>query len=176
MISTYILMKFSSLELVQIRTWKRSATSFIICNNHPFSAHFLNIDIIIIKSLGFHNSGNFKQISGTIVVELITILPLRDLQYSRSIKSSVRELQVTNCIFNKGKATSVYIQGNSVSNATFKNVAFNHNEASSIEYISHQYNLVISNCSFYNSFTGEFVIRVSRANSVEITHSFFSEN
>ena len=178
MISTYIHLKFSSLELVQIRAWKGSATSFIMCNHHPFSAHFLNIDKIIIESVGFHNCGKFKQISGTIVVELITILPLRDLysRYSRSIKSSVRELQVTNCIFNKGKATSIYIQGNSVSNATFKNVAFNHNEAGSIEYISHQSNVVISNCSFYNSSTVESVIRVSRANSVEIRHSFFSEN
>ena len=178
MISTYIHLKFSSLELVQIRAWKGSATSFIMCNHHPFSAHFLNIDKIIIESVGFHNCGKFKQISGTIVVELITILPLRDLysRYSRSIKSNVRELQVTNCIFNKGKATSIYIQGNSVSNATFKNVAFNHNEAGSIEYISHQSNVVISNCSFYNSSTVESVIRVSRANSVEIRHSFFSEN
>ena len=194
-ISGDIHFNFSSLEFVEIRAWKRNTTSSIICNNHPFSVHFLNIDKIIIESIGFHNCGKFEQITGTIVVELITSIlsprdhrkisprdypippPRRNRQYYRSIKSSVRELQVTNCIFNEGKATSIYIEGNSVTNATFKNVHFKHNEAGSILLdTSHECNLVISNCIFYNSSTYESVVKVMSIHSVAITCSLFSNN
>ena len=180
MISRNTHLKFSSLEFVQIRAWNKSTTSFIICNNHDFSAQFISIEKIIIDSIGFHGCGKSEQMSGTIVVKLIQITRssfVWRILNSLIIKSNANELQVTNCIFNKGKATAVYIQSDSVSNATFKNVSFNHREAGSINHgISHESNLVISNCIFYKSSTGDSIITINSINSVAITYSFFSEN
>ena len=183
MISRDIHLKFLLLKFVQIRAWKRSNTSLIICSNNDFSAQFFSIEKIIIDSIGFHGCGKSKKTSGIIVVKRIEInhfirlsVLARNLNDFR-VKSNVSDLQVTNCIFNKGKATAVYIQSDSVSNATFKNVSFNHSKAGSIEHgISHKSNLAISNCIFYNSSTNESVITANSINSVIITYSFFSEN
>ena len=183
MISRDIHLKFSSLEFVQIRAWKRSITSFIICSNWDFSAKFFNIEKIIIESIGFHDCGKSKPVissGGSTVVRLVKISSSSfvgsDLN-SLLINSDVIKLQIANCIFNKGMATAVYIKRVSISNATFKNVSFNHNEAGSIElYNSYESNLVISDCSFYNSSNSKSVIRVISISSVRITYSLFSEN
>ena len=181
MISRDIHLKFSSLEFVQIRAWKRSTTSLIMCNDHDFSAYFFNIDKIIIESVEFHDCGKSKRISGNDAVKLVQITRSSFVESSPNspwIKSNVSELQVTNCIFNKGKATVVYIQSNSASNAAFKNVSFKHSEAGSIEYcdISLESKLVVSNYIFYNISTDGPVINVHRVDSVEITYSVFTEN
>ena len=165
-LSRDIHLEFSSLDIVQIRAGIKSTTSFIMCSNHDFSAHFINIGKIIIESVGFHDCGKSKRRRGTI--ELNT-----KLGFIRNTIIKRNELQVTSCIFYKG---NVFIESD-VSNATFKNVSFNHNEVSSIKYSGYVTgNLVISDCTFYNSKTNDSVIKVSMLNSVAITYSFFNDN
>ena len=166
-LSRDIHLEFSSLDLVQIRAGIKSTTSIVICSNHDFSAHFFNIGKIIIESVGFHDCGKSKRRRGTI--ELNTKFGF----ISNTINKRNNELQVTSCIFYKG---NVFIESD-VSNATFKNVSFNHNEVGSIKYSGYVIgNLVISDCTFYNSKTNDSVIRVSMLDSVAITYSFFNEN
>ena len=178
MISRDIHLNLSSLKFVQIRAWKKNTKSLIICSNHDFTARFFNVDKIIIDSVGFDDCGKSKQRSGNIVVKIARSSFVESSPNSPWVKSNGSELQVTNCIFSKGKANVVYIQSDSDSNATFKNVSFNHSEACSIQHygISHKANLVVSNCIFDNISNDESVIRVSLINSVAITYSFFSEN
>ena len=180
MISRDIHLKFSSLDFVKIRAWKRSTISLIKCSSHDFSAKFFNIGKIIIESIGFHDCGKSKQKSANTVVKLVQIIRssvVRNNQNSLRIKSKSK-LNVTNCIFNKGKATVIYVKSDVAFNATFKNVSFNYNKAGSIQHydVSHKSNLVISDCIFYNSSTYESVIRVHSVNSVAITYSFFSKS
>ena len=157
----------------------------ILCSNHDFSASFFNIEKIFIDSISFCRCGKTKPVissTGIIAVKNVEINCSTFVSFTQNsilIKSNVSELQVTNCIFSKGKATAIYIQSDSVSNATIRNNNFSHNEAGSIEHygtLSYESNLVIRNCTFYFSSSNKSIIDVYSLHSVTIKHSFFSEN
>ena len=184
-VSRDILFNFSSLKSVEIKTWNRSKSSLIICSNHDFSAHFFNIEKIIVESVSFRNCGKSKPTllsTGTITVTQVQINSLsfvRSSQNSILIQSDVIELQVTDCFFSKGKAIAVFIQSDSVSNASFNNVSFCHDNAGSIRIdstSSHVSELVLSYCNFFYSSTNESIIEVNLLYSVTIKYSFFSDN
>ena len=182
-ISRNILLNFSYLKSVEIKTWKRSKPSLIMCSNHDFSAHFFSIEKIIIESVSFDSCGISEPIlllSASTIVQINRSSFLGSGQNSILIQTNVSELQVTNCVFPKGKAIAVHIQSDSVSNASFNNVSFSHNEAGSIKIdstiLTRVSELVISNCSFLYSFTNESIAEVNSIHSVIIIYSFFREN
>ena len=97
-------MNFSSIEFVQISTRKHHILDHM--QQSLFYSSLFNIDKII-DSVGFHDCRKSKQRSGNIVVKIARSSFVESSPNFPWIKSNnVSELQVTNFIFNKGKATA----------------------------------------------------------------------
>ena len=185
-----IQLQFSSLEFVELKAWNNTTNSAITCR-YDFSASFINVEKVIINSINFNNCGKSAPIikfgeTSTKVVKLIKIINSRFIGSSHNsvlISTNVVELQVTDSIFNKGKTLAVDFEDfGVVSNITFRNVNFSHNEDGLLKYwaTSHRESfVVISDCIFKNNILSNLdplVIDLLSVHSVTLVHSIFIEN
>ena len=146
---------------------------------------------VIINSVNFNNCGKSSPIikfseTSTKLVKLIKIINSRFIRSSHNsvlISTNVVELQITDSIFNKGKTLAVDFEDFCVvSNITFRNVNFSHNEDGLLKYCatSHRESfVVISDCNFKNNILStldSLVIDLSSVHSVTLVHSVFIEN
>ena len=184
-----IQLQFSSLEFVELKAWNNTTNSAITCR-YDFSAAFINMEKVIINSVNFNNCGKSAPIikfgETSTNVKLIKIINSSFIGSSRNsvlISTNVVELQVTDSIFSKGKTLAVDFEDFAVvSNITFRNVNFSHNEDGLLKYwaTSHRESfVVISDCNFKNntlSTLDSLVIDLLSVHSVTLVHSVFIEN
>ena len=169
---------------MEMKPLRNSSFSILVCNS-DFSMTFNETKEIIIQSIQFKKCGKCYPLilidtSGGLVmlVQVINVTFIQSGQSSLRIVSDIREIQVINSTFTRGRNDVDINFSGTVLKAIFKGTMFSHNRIGSIisgESLEESV-LDINNCTFSNNVVTKFIIHLNSFCTIVIVSSCFEEN
>jgi len=176
-------LNFSSQFKVELKAWRNSTLSTILCEN-DFSMAFKDVNEVIVQSIQFKQCGQSNPLiminTGRRPVKLVQIINVSFVQSGQSslqAVSDIHELQVVGSKFTGGRKAAD-INAGTVLKALFINTTFSNNNAGSliIHNTHNESSLDIQNRSFSDNNVTDSHIPFYYLHSIVIISSYFERN
>ena len=155
-----LLLKFTSLNKLELRSWRGDTSATITCAA-DMSILFFNVRTVIISSVHFHYCGKLKTLlrflDSSKAFEMVTIVNsefIGNKNGSIHISHGIQNLSIINCLF-EGNSYGIHGKLSSNFSGHIKNTDFIDNYNNSIKLSSNAYDITltlnVAHCKFINN-------------------------